>query len=600
MNIDTLVENFYSKFDENAGVINEVLKFLLMEEDVKMPPRARFDWSMIPDIPVSEIGWSDVSTTEEGVDIPSEQRALLQQYLDNIGSPGASFEEQITSLQEFYGPGGPEMVTASATSNAEAIGKLISYLVFYKTLTKVVTNFNAASAGFSFESFLAVLLNGQQVKANTGTIADFTTGDGIPVSLKLYTKLHVGGSWRDLVGDITEPKFSHPRGHAMRYISGIKFLDGEGLDQKGRIELYQFDITLDNIVDMMLKSMHPDIVKMPATMIAGGEGIADKIPSADRIPPNEELESALLEKVRSRLGDIEVSPVMQEIDPNFSLDNFVNGPDGVFDVLKYASKEPLGKAREIYNTWKGLAATTMKHPNGLYNFIADEVFLPKYSEASAWKNIEQATRNKTAKVKVTSFVREIAQIIQAYHNAMVESFASSEVAKARKAALKDVDWTSVKPGIKAEKEYNAQIAANHEEISTYYKGLDEAGKIEALKNTYGMVVGGAGGITQWDLNYAQATNENYPVNAEFLGELQIGGAYVEQMLTQVSEMLNQEIFAVFTSLKTLSDSLNGFFAGGLSDNEKAVTAITSAQDIQKKTAESSGQDPRQLGFGFEE
>ena len=165
MNIDTLVENFYSKVDDNAALINEVLKFLLMEEDVKMPPRARFDWSMIPDIPVSEIGWSDVSTTEEGVDIPSEQRALLQQYLDNIGS---SFEEQIISLQEFYGPGGPEMVTASATSNAEAIGKLISYLVFYKTLTKVVTNFNAASAGFSFESFLAVLLNGQQVKAKLG------------------------------------------------------------------------------------------------------------------------------------------------------------------------------------------------------------------------------------------------------------------------------------------------------------------------------------------------------------------------------------------------------------------------------------------------
>jgi hypothetical protein len=603
MNIDALVENFYSKEDDNAALINEVLKFLLLEEDVKMPPRARFDWSMIPDIPVSEIGWSDVSTTEEGVDIPSEQRALLQQYLDNIGSPGASFEEQIKSLQEFYGPGGPEMVTASATSNAEAIGKLISYLVFYKTLTKVVTNFNAASAGFSFESFLAVLLNGQQIDANTGTIADFTTGDGIPVSLKLYTKLHVGGSWRDLVGDIIKPKFNHPwkgkggaQGNAMRYISGIKFLDGKGLDQKGRIELYQFDITLDNIVDMMLKSMHPDIVKMPATMIAGGEGIADKIPSADRIPPNEELETALVEKVRSHLGDIEVSPVMQEIDPNFSLDDFIKGPDGVFDALKYAGKEPKGNARKVYNTWKGLSGTTMKHPNALYNFIFDEVFLPKYSEASAWRNIEQASRNKTAKAKVTSFVMKTAQIIQAYHNAMVDGFASSEVAKARKAALKDVDWTSVKPGLKAEKEYNAQIAANHEEISTYYKGLDDAGKIEALKNTYGMVVGGAGGITQWDLNKDQATNKDYPVNAEFLGELQIGGAYVEQMLTQVSEMLNQEIFAVFTSLKTLSESLNGFFAGGLSDDGKAVTAITSAQDIQKKTAEASGQDDRQLGL----
>ena len=213
MNIDTLVESFYRKEEETESLINEVLRLLLTEEEVTMPPRARFDWSMIPDIPISEIGWSDLTTTEKGKDIPSEQRALLQQYLDNIGSPGASFEEQIKSLEEFYGPAGPKMVTAGASSNAEAISQLISYLVFYKTLTKVVTNFNAASAGFSFESFLAVLLNGEQVKANTGTIADFTTGDGVPISLKLYTKLHVGGSWRDLVGDIIEPKFNHPEGH---------------------------------------------------------------------------------------------------------------------------------------------------------------------------------------------------------------------------------------------------------------------------------------------------------------------------------------------------------------------------------------------------
>jgi hypothetical protein len=57
------------------------------------------------------------------------------------------------------------------------------------------------------------------------------------------------------------------------------------------------------------------------------------------------------------------------------------------------------------------------------------------------------------------------------------------------------------------------------------------------------------------------------------------------MLTQVSEILNQEIFAVFSSLKELSDSLNGFFAGGLADDRKASTAIQSAQDIEKKTTE---------------
>ena len=57
------------------------------------------------------------------------------------------------------------------------------------------------------------------------------------------------------------------------------------------------------------------------------------------------------------------------------------------------------------------------------------------------------------------------------------------------------------------------------------------------------------------------------------------------MLQQVSDVLNKEIFAVFTSLKTLTDSLNGFFAGGLADDGKAKTAIGSAQDIEQKTTE---------------
>jgi hypothetical protein len=598
MNIDTLVKSFYSDKDETESLINEVMKFLLVEQAPGMPPKATFDWSMIPDIPVSEIGWSDVSTTEEGVEIPSEQRALLQQYLKNIGTPGASFEEQIKSLQQFYGPQGPLMVTKNAANNSEAISQLISYLVFYKTLTKVVTNFNASSAGFSFESFLAVLLDGKQVPANTGTIADFITGDGIPISLKLYTKLHVGGSWRDLIGDIIDPKFDHPKGRAMRYISGIKVLSGEGLKQKGEIRLYQFDITLDNIVDMMLNSMHPDIVKMPASMVRGGEGIADKIPSADRVPPNEDLEKRFTDLVHAQLGNIEVNPIMKEIDPQFNLSSFVNGADGVFQTIKYASTPPKKPETALFNkVWKGLAYTKMNNSTqAIRNYLKDHVFLPKYGQTSAWQSI----KTDTAKKNVTSFLKDLAVIMRAAHNSIVNSFGTSEVARARAEALNGVDWMRVRdPRAKKGKEdIVSQRAASRKEISDYYNGLDEAGKIDALKNTYGMVVGGAGGITQWGLNDKQAINENYPVNAEYLGKLQIGGAYVEQMLTQVSGILNQEIFAVFSSLKELSDSLNGFFAGGLSDDGKAVDAIQSAQDIEKKTSELKGGDSRDPAAGL--
>ncbi len=213
--------------------------------------------------------------------------------------------------------------------------------------------------------------------------------------------------------------------------------------------------------------------------------------------------------------------------------------------------------------------------------------MPKYGQTSAWQSI----KTNTGRARAVSFLEGLAKAIKLSHDSMVNSFGTSEVAKARAAALKGVDWMRVAdPRAKKGKEdIVAQRTASRKEISDYYNGLDEAGKIEALKNTYGMVVGGAGGITQWDLNDKQATNPDYPVNAEYLGELQIGGAYVEQMLTQVSEILNQEIFAVFSSLKELSDSLNGFFAGGLADDRKAATAIESAQDIEKKTTELKGE-----------
>ena len=57
-------------------------------------------------------------------------------------------------------------------------------------MTQVITSFNASAAGFTFESFLAVLLGGSQIATGAGTIADFRTGQGEPVSLKLYKKIY--------------------------------------------------------------------------------------------------------------------------------------------------------------------------------------------------------------------------------------------------------------------------------------------------------------------------------------------------------------------------------------------------------------------------
>ena len=229
---------------------------------------------MIPNIEVSEIGWSDVSTTEEGEAVSGPQRALLENYLNNI--QGTTFEERIDNVSMFYADGAGIVAQGSDQSRTGRITQAISYLVFYKTLTKVITNFNASSAGFSFESFLSALVKGQQIQTGNATIADYTdnlSGKEIPVSLKLYREggLEVGGSYTDLVNDLVKPKFDFD---GMRYVVCTKDLSGKDLEQEGEIKFWQFDFTLDNVMWILANSKEKsaECIRIPAEVKSRLEG----------------------------------------------------------------------------------------------------------------------------------------------------------------------------------------------------------------------------------------------------------------------------------------------------------------------------------------
>ena len=213
---------------------------------------------MLPNIEVSEIGWSDVSTVD-GKPVSGPQRELLEGYLTNIG--GSTFEEKIKTISRFYADGTKIIAESKNQDRPSRIQHVISYLVFYKTLTKVITNFNASSAGFSFESFLSALVKGEQIQTGNKTIADYTDGlskgGKIPVSLKLYREggLEVGGSYTDLVNDMVDPKFVNSTiGGGMRYVICTKTLTGKDLEQQGEIKFWQFDFTLDNIMWILMNS----------------------------------------------------------------------------------------------------------------------------------------------------------------------------------------------------------------------------------------------------------------------------------------------------------------------------------------------------------
>tara|TARA_R110002020_G_scaffold6878_12_gene29197 strand:- start:3119 stop:4897 length:1779 start_codon:yes stop_codon:yes gene_type:complete len=579
---DDLVEKHFKEkkdvfgFENIASLIEEAIdeglrtKVSTLFEDIERPS-VTFNWSMIPDIPISEIGWSEVSEDPEGKRILGPQRTLLERYLKNIQSEDGTFAGQIRALQRFYSPEGPKELMTQYETNSQRISALISYLVFYKTLTKVVTNFNASSAGFNFEAFLAVLLKGKQIPPGNATIADFLTGDDIPISLKLYTKLKVGGSWGDLVRDIIEPKFSHPvqNGHAMRYVAGIKKLSeagdpGERLRQEGDILLYQFDITLDNIVNIMLDSMHPGVVALPKSLIDRGQNIAAELPTREKIPTNEELENIFIDKIKEYVKTVQMPPALKEVDSNFPDWNFLGTvlQDVAYGQLRRAEGEG-----SIFNTWRGLGFTTMPLRSGFSSPVLLKVlyphFIKMYGESEALPRYRGEVRQKI----VIDMLKPLSAIIAKANNDIVSSLEASEVATRRAEMLDTVEFEFDK-----------------ERLKVYYENLSMEEKMVALQNTYGYITDKQ---RQWDLNETQATNTGYPTFTAELGNIKVGGRYVEEMLEYVTAALDDEIFQVFSSLKTLSDSLNGYFAGGLSDDDDymAADAIASAQDIEKRTKE---------------
>ena len=270
--VDTslLFENLEKEINKFDILINEMSKIdlstprVIEGRSVLSEERRSLTFSDLPDIPISEIGWSSMVTTEEGKEAPSQQRQQLEQFLKNID--GATLEAKVASLSNFYKMGDSvKNKLAGAQSSSKAIAEAISYLTFFKTLTQVITSFNASAAGFTFESFLAVFLGGSQIATGAGTIADFRTGQGEPVSLKLYKEgnLEVAGSYRDLVNDLLKDG-------KMRYICVTKNLSGPAGIQEGSLRFYSFNFTLENLYNIFGNSGQKDssdCMLLPASFI---------------------------------------------------------------------------------------------------------------------------------------------------------------------------------------------------------------------------------------------------------------------------------------------------------------------------------------------
>jgi len=410
-------------------------------------------------------------------------------------------------------------------NQASTIRKTLAYLTFYKTLTKIITNFNAASAGFAFEAFLGVLLGGSQIATGNRTIADLKTSDGTPISLKLYNEktVHVGGSYTDLVNDLVrEPNL-------MQYVVVMKDLEGEGLDLEGTLKFYRFSFTLDNVYDVLGRSRQPEVLRLPQGFVDDPEDFNIELPD---YLSTEEAEEMFVNIIKKSIEDPGLTErLLQAI-------NWAKNP-GIFSSPRKPglSKISVGQGGRSYRpSWSSPLLKLLK------NFAVEEESMDSSQVGGYFELIYDANEEVRARQQKVKDSRR-----QIVNRVLGDRFLG--------------------PGASAE----------------FYATLPPELKKVALRVSLGYVNTHQFSMNRYDvLNVPESSIPEEQDDVK-IGEIEIGASRIQKMINAVVDVINSAIFDIFSNLKALTKNIQGYFAGGMEDDKLADEAIEASSQINQKT-----------------
>ena len=528
--------------DEALGEFSRVLRQPIEESEEK-PKIRTYHISEIPMIPISELGWAnaDDDALSDDPNAPPSQRRGLEQYLSKI--PGSGFEDKLNAVSRIMADG---INSIPKDNPKEFIQQAMAYLVFYKTLTMAITNFNASAAGFNFEAFLAALMQGRQIPAGGAkTIADITAnvdGERIPVSLKLYSDkgLEVGGSFFDLCNDMLEPNGewaawtkANPEfeGGAMRYIACTKILDGDGVEQEGHIDFYQFDITRKNLFELLMvtDAGRKAILSNTAFMAALTEYMktgeqTDALNWAANIPARSDTSNSA-----------EISSLWADYLSKTDLSSLRKA-----GVDQEQEKAILNTLVKVYTD--SIEATQNANTLLASGALGEQIALALNSNPSKEdKAMARGIRDQIIKPLFTQFKKEIIRTRDARAQFLDKSG----------------EWVTGAP------------------VVEWYNSLTPELKAMAIKNTKGYLT-----RAHWLLSRGATIKLG---GGTPFAKLEIGAAAVMRVLETARGELMDEVFGIFDQVSAMSDSLNAFFANGLSEPDEAKVAATAADKVGTDT-----------------
>jgi hypothetical protein len=540
VDINKLVESYYNPNELNAPTILQLIEEV-MEQNLfdrktalteELMPGADLAWSAVPEIPVSELGWARLKTGAGDVKIPSEQRAQLDNFLQNIAR-GGDLQDKIQKLAEFYAGGSEMMQDLKSANDAETIKKTLAYLTFYKTLTKIITNFNASAAGFAFESFLGVLLGGNQIATGNKTIADLTSGDGTPISLKLYAEatLHVGGSYTDLVNDLIQPPY------LMQYVVVMKNLSGKGSDLEGTLKFYRFNFTLENLFDVLSTSRDPYVIMLPQDFVKNPDTFDIELPE---FMSTEEAEEMFSNLIKGAMGDAALAErVLQTVD-------WANNT-AIFSAPKRPGFAKISVGQGGRSHRPGSSAP-------LARLLKAADFTDPSLSASTYGNTEEIVNYFEMIYRANETVREKYLEVNQARREVVDRVVGGSFASPRKSV-------------------------------EFYRTLTPELKRMALRVSRGYVYTDQFSMNRSDVLQVPESALPSGQSAVGIGAIEIGTSKIQGMLNNIRGLINTAIFDIFNNLKLLTINIQAYFAGGMEDEQKADNAIEAADNIGEKTKE---------------
>jgi len=514
--INTEMQSLLEMVDKEIGK----LALLAEKKGGGKPLDIEAAWKSIPLPTLSEMGWADPS--KKGGKIANATRSEMSQYLENITKGGKTLEARIKLIEDF-------MKEADEHGEDMSLSEVLSYLVFYKTLTYIISDFNKATAGFLFEALLGVLTGGQQIPAKGAgggdTIADFKYKTGFKgkgtlkfVSLKLLTEggTTIDGSFTDLINDLSQ-------GGGMQYVVVLKDLSGEGEKTEGSLKFYEFVFDKDSLIPFLRQSTDGQralqLANAPSRrMLDRGVETQTKLKWLQWL---ETLGEQALVGAETQAADFKTS--RKKDATRTSLDDAI-----AQDVANGLSKEDI-VTTDFYQQY---------HPDDIKRLQKDKEKLEQMIKAGLpfntfrWLGIAWDDYNKR----------------------------SDKESVAQKALAKKVKFLGVKASI-AELESIDNEKEFWDVIKKYSNGY-----LNTRRFT----------ITQDQMKNTQGTTE--------IGTLSVGRSKVRDLLTKIITDVNDQMFKIFRQMEVLSVSLREFFMEDM-NAEKGKAAKKAAKDVHADAEE---------------